>query len=111
VWEKLEGFCTDGAPAMLGSHSVLATLVKEKNCSLLTTLCVIHRQALALNTLPEELIYTLKQSVKIVNAIKRSVINTPIFETICSDLGSENETLLFNTMTFGREHVCLVIFT
>lgn len=30
MWEKLAGFCTYGAPAMLGSRSSLATLVKEK---------------------------------------------------------------------------------
>ncbi|KAK9679573.1 hypothetical protein QE152_g39891 [Popillia japonica] len=32
-WKRLAGFCTDGAPAMLGSRSGLATLVKEKNPS------------------------------------------------------------------------------
>ncbi|KAL4112420.1 hypothetical protein QTP88_016213 [Uroleucon formosanum] len=51
--------------------------------------------ALASKTLPEELIYTLKQSVKIVNAIKSSALNTRIFKIICSD--SEYETLLFHT--------------
>jgi len=30
MWENLAGFCTDGAPAMLGSRSGLATLVKQK---------------------------------------------------------------------------------
>ncbi|XP_008180095.2 protein ZBED8-like [Acyrthosiphon pisum] len=97
MWEKLAGFCTDGVPAMLGSRSGLATLVKEKNCSALTTHCVIHRQALASKTLPEELIYTLKQSVKMVNAIKSSALNTRIFKKICLDIDSEYETLLFHT--------------
>jgi len=47
MWEKLVGFCTDGAPAMLGSRSGLATLVKQKNPKVITTHCIIHRQALA----------------------------------------------------------------
>ncbi|KAL4097691.1 hypothetical protein QTP88_022423 [Uroleucon formosanum] len=55
------------------------------------------KQALASKTLPEELIYTLKQSVKMVNAIKSSALNTRIFKKICSDLDSEYETLLFHT--------------
>jgi hypothetical protein len=53
LWEKLAGFCTDGAPAMLGSRSGLATLVKAKNCRTVTTHCMIHRQALASKTLPK----------------------------------------------------------
>lgn len=28
-WEKLAGFCTDDAPAMMGSRSGLAALVKK----------------------------------------------------------------------------------
>uniref|UniRef100_A0A2S2PYP3 Transposon-derived Buster3 transposase-like protein n=1 Tax=Sipha flava TaxID=143950 RepID=A0A2S2PYP3_9HEMI len=97
MWEKLAGFCTDGAPAMLGSRSGLATLVKEKNRKVLTTHCIIHRQALASKTLPEELQYTLKQAIKLVNIIKTSALNTRIFKKICSDLDSEYETLLFHT--------------
>ncbi|XP_025406396.1 protein ZBED8-like [Sipha flava] len=97
MWEKLAGFCTDGAPAMLGSRSGLATLVKEKNRKVLTTHCIIHRQALVSKTLPEELQYTLKQAIKLVNIIKTSALNTRIFKKICSDLDSEYETLLFHT--------------
>lgn len=29
IWKKLASFCTDGAPAMLGSRLALVTLVKE----------------------------------------------------------------------------------
>jgi DNA-binding Xre family transcriptional regulator len=97
MWEKLAGFYTDGAPAMLGSRSGLATLVKEKNRKVLTTHCIIHRQALASKTLAEELQYTLKQVIKLVNTIKTSALNTRIFKKICSDLDSEYETLLFHT--------------
>lgn len=35
MWEKLSGFCSDGAPTMLGSRSGLATLVKENKRSVL----------------------------------------------------------------------------
>ncbi|XP_050065774.1 protein ZBED8-like [Aphis gossypii] len=97
MWEKLAGFCTDGAPAIIGSRSGLTTLVKEKKCKVLTTHCIIHRQALASKTLPEELLYTLKQALKLVNTIKSSALNTRIFKNICSDLDSEYETLLFHT--------------
>lgn len=79
MWEKLAGFCTDGAPAMLGSRSGLATLVKEKNHKVLTTDCIIHRQALIPKTLPEELLYILKQAIKLVNTIKSSALNIRIF--------------------------------
>lgn len=30
-WDNVVGFCTDGAPAMVGSRSGLAKLVKQKN--------------------------------------------------------------------------------
>jgi len=97
MWEKLAGFCTDGAPAMLGSRPGLTTLVKEKNSKVLTTHCIIHRQVLASKTLPEELLYTLKQAIKLVNTIKSSALNTRIFKKIYSDLDSEYETFLFHT--------------
>jgi len=41
------------APAKLGCHSGLATLVKENKNVIITTYCVIHRQALTTKTLPE----------------------------------------------------------
>lgn len=97
MWEKLAGFCTDGAPAMLGSRSGLATLVKERNPSTLTTHCVIHRQALASKTLPEDLANTMKLSIQVVNTVKSSALNTRIFKKLCADLDSEHEMLLFHT--------------
>lgn len=37
MWNKLVALCTDGALAMLGSRSGLATLVKQKNPKVITT--------------------------------------------------------------------------
>lgn len=97
IWQKLAGFCTDGAPAMLGSRSGLATLIKTKNPAAITTHCVIHRQALAAKTLPECFAIAMKTAIKVVNFIKNSALNTRLFKQLCSDMNSEHETLLFHT--------------
>ena len=69
-WAKLIGVCTDGAPSMLGSKSGFATLVKKKNPDVITTHCLIHREALASKTLPAALKVTLETDFRIVNHIK-----------------------------------------
>jgi len=97
MWEKLVGFCTDGAPAMLGSRSGLAMLVKQKNPKVITTHCIIHRQALASKTLPGCLNNTLQLAIKVVNVIKSSALNTRLFKKMCTELDSDHETLLFHT--------------
>ncbi|XP_025192117.1 protein ZBED8-like [Melanaphis sacchari] len=99
MWENLAGFCTDGAPAMLGSRSGLATLVKQKNPTTLTTHCIIHRQALASKTLPKDLAFAMKISIQLVNAIKNSALNTRVFQKLCANMDAEHETLLFHTET------------
>ncbi|KAK5641078.1 hypothetical protein RI129_009625 [Pyrocoelia pectoralis] len=74
MWEKLAGFCTDGAPAMLGSRSGLATLIKQRNPSALTSHCILHRQALASKTLPKCLNNTMQLAIRVVNFIKATVL-------------------------------------
>lgn len=96
-WEKLVGVCTDGAPSMIGCRSGFVTLLKEKNPSIISTHCMIHRQALAAKTLPEEMNKALKLAIKIVNYIKHSAVNTRLFAALCDDLSSAHKTLLFHT--------------
>lgn len=96
-WEKLAGCCTDGAPAMLGSKSGFAKLLKEKNSSIITTHCIIHNQALAMKTLPVHFGEALKIAIKLVNTVKSSALNTRVFKKLCSDLNAEHEVLLFHT--------------
>ncbi|CAM5080638.1 unnamed protein product [Eretmochelys imbricata] len=95
-WEKLVGVCIDGAPAMLVSHSGFVTLVKEKNPAITTTHCVIHRQALAAKTLPDDLRDSLNLAIKVVNFVNNSALNTRLFAALCMDLGADHNILLFH---------------
>lgn len=42
-WKNIIGFCTSRGPAMLGSRSGKATLVKVENPDTITMHCIIHR--------------------------------------------------------------------
>ncbi|XP_068993482.1 zinc finger BED domain-containing protein 5-like [Neodiprion pinetum] len=96
-WNKLIGLCTDGAPAMIGVRSGLAQKLKEKNPSIVSTHCVIHRQALASKTLPQNLRQILDSAIQIVNYIKSSALNSRLFTLLCEDLDSDHRVLLFHT--------------
>ena len=58
-WDKLGSICTDGAPAMLGARSGFLELVKQKNSKVISTHCIIHREALASRTMSHPLKQTL----------------------------------------------------
>ncbi|CAM4667024.1 unnamed protein product [Lepidochelys kempii] len=95
-WEKLVGVCTDGASAMLGSRSGFVTLVKEKNPAVTTTHCVIHIQALAAKTLPDDLRDLLNLAIKVVDFVKSSALNTRLFAALSADLGVDHKIVLFH---------------
>ena len=96
-WKNLCGCTTDGAPAMLGSQSGFKTRIAAVNSKTKHMHCMIHRQALAAKTLPTELKEVLDTTVKMVNFIKSSALNTRLFRLLCSDLDSGHETLLYHT--------------
>ncbi|XP_072401099.1 zinc finger BED domain-containing protein 5-like [Diabrotica undecimpunctata] len=95
-WEKLIGICNDGAQAMTGCRSGFIEFAKKKNPRIIGSHCIIHRQALASRTLPEPHV-TLNLAIKIVNHIKSSALNTRLFQVLCQELNSDQETLLFHT--------------
>lgn len=70
---------------------------QKKNPKIIGSHCIIHRQALACQTLPEPLMVTLDLAIKIVNHIKSSALNTRLFQVLCQELNSDQETLLFHT--------------
>lgn len=56
---------------------------------------MIHRFALASKTLPDELCKILEAVVKCVNFVKAGALNPRLFQSLCKDMDSEHEALLF----------------
>ena len=96
-WENLVGVCTDGAPAMLGSRGGFITLMKQRSPNIIGSHCVIHREALASRTLPVVLNEILAITIRVVNYVKASALNSRLFTMLCKEMDSNHEMLLFHT--------------
>ena len=96
-WENCVGICSDGAAAMTGKHGGVVTRIKQVAPGAKFTHCSIHREALACKAMPAILKTVLDQSVKVVNFIKARALNSRLFSIICSEMGSEHNTLLLHT--------------
>ena len=96
-WKNLCGVCTDGAPAMLGCKSGFISLVKKVTREIIGTHCMIHRQVLAIKTLPELFKEVLNRVIKAINFVKSRPLATRLFKVLCEDMGSTHEALLFHT--------------
>ncbi|GFR04289.1 SCAN domain-containing protein 3 [Trichonephila clavata] len=69
-WSNCIAVCTDGAAAMTGNKKGFVSCVKQKNPTVQFTHCCIHREALMVKNLPEELLNTINECIKIINLIK-----------------------------------------
>uniref|UniRef100_A0A8C4XEM1 HAT C-terminal dimerisation domain-containing protein n=1 Tax=Erpetoichthys calabaricus TaxID=27687 RepID=A0A8C4XEM1_ERPCA len=96
-WSNCIAICTDGAAAMTGSKKGFVSCVKQKNPIIQITHCCIHREALMVKNLPEELLNTMNECIKIINIIKSRALNSRIFGILCAEMGAEYESLLFYT--------------
>jgi len=96
-WSNCTSVCTDGAAAMMGNTKGFVSNVKRQNPTIQITHSCIHREALMAKNLPEELLQTMSECVKIINVIKSRALNSRIFEILCAEMGSEYQSLLFYT--------------
>ena len=96
-WSKLVSICTDGAPSMIGCKSGFTAKVSQIAPHVKFTHCFIHRYALAVKTLPENLKKSLETVVKIINYLKSSATNSRIFQQLCESLGCARTVLLLHT--------------
>lgn len=114
-WKNLISLCTDGAPAMIGVRSGLAIKVAEvANENFEAIHCILHREALASESMSKELSETWHPAVKMINFIKASALNIRIFSLLCDEIDSEYRTLLLHTkvrwLSRGKSFNRLVTF-
>ena len=111
-WRDCVGVSTDGAPSMLGVHSGFVAHVKKVNPEILATHCVIHRQALAVKGLSDQLQNVMTDVVKLVNFIKASALNSRLFRSFCEEMNSEFQELLYyaETRWLSRGNVLQRVF-
>lgn len=88
-WKKLQGFCSDGTPAMLGSRLGLSTLVKEKNPDTVTIHCIIIRHAV-------RFFNVMKLAIEMVKSNKASAKHRHIFNKLSAELKSSDHETRFH---------------
>nr|XP_055065380.1 SCAN domain-containing protein 3-like [Misgurnus anguillicaudatus] len=96
-WDNCVAVCTDGAGAMVGKNKGLKAKVLEVAPHVKFTHCIIHRESLASKALDSELHSVLNCAIKIVNHIKSRPVNSRLLATLCNEMGSQHEALLFHT--------------
>lgn len=95
AWDQCVGVCTDGSGSMAGCYQGLRDRIRSKAPNAVWTHCMIHREALAAETLSGELHDILKIVIKVVNFIKTSPMKKRFFAKLCDDIGAEQSCLLF----------------
>lgn len=96
-WKKVVGLCTDGAQSMVGKNKGLAKRISDvANEEFSSSHCILHREALASKKMSPELNDTLQFTVKMINHIKSSALNSRLFSLLCMERGSDYQNVLFH---------------
>jgi hypothetical protein len=78
-------------------HSGVAAKIKESaDANMVLTHCFIHKEHLAAKKVAPELNEILLQSIKIVNYIKNSALNTRLLSVLCEEMRSDHQHLLYH---------------
>ena len=73
---------------------------------------MIHREVLAVRTMPESLMNVFLQVIKIVNHITSSALNTRLFKLFCHEMDSDHINLMFYTQVrwLSRGNVIIRVY-
>lgn len=98
-WSKVSAIVTDGAPAMAGGQSGLATRicnkVSEHGGSAVKLHCIIHQQVLCAKCLQFD--HVMKPVVKTINFIRSKALNHRQFQQFLLDMDAEYGDVLYHT--------------
>lgn len=97
LWTNCISVCTDGAPAMTGKFKGFVSRLKQDFPNIISTHCFIHREALMIKSIPDELKNVLDLVIKMVNYIKSRSLKTRILKKMCEEAGSRYEVLVLHT--------------
>ena len=94
---KLSGIVADGTPSMIGSKSVLVTLLKQhlgrRENELIQFHCLIHQENLCAKSLGFELV--MKVVISRINFIKSRSLNHRQFNNFLGDIENKCDDLIF----------------
>ncbi|XP_033226014.1 protein FAM200A-like [Belonocnema kinseyi] len=96
-WKKCVAISSDGASSMTGINVGFVKYFKVVAPNSSWYHCIIHKYALAAKSMPALLKEVMDDSVKIVNLIKSSSLNSRLFAVLSEELGAEFSQLLYHT--------------
>ena len=94
-WEDCVGVCTDGAASMTGRRSGVVKLIKDVAPEVTWNYCFLHREALAAKDMSLGLSEVMDIAVKTINNLRKSALNSRLFEELCKEHEAEHTTLLY----------------
>ena len=94
---KIRSVCTYGTPFMLRNRSGFVNLFRQEVPDVLSTRCMLHRQALMSKTLPPNFKDVMNSCVKIINFIRGRALNHRLFKAFCNELDESSSALFFHT--------------
>ncbi|XP_076047489.1 zinc finger BED domain-containing protein 5-like [Oratosquilla oratoria] len=96
-WLRCVGVCTDGAAAMTGKRSGVIAFIKERAPNVVSTHCMLHREALVAKRIDDELYQVLQIVVKTVNYVKAHPMKARLFEALCHEMDADFHGLLLHS--------------
>ncbi|KAF2348604.1 protein of unknown function DUF4371 [Trinorchestia longiramus] len=110
-WDMVSAVCSDRVPVTLERRFGFGAVVKANAPLIIVTHCILHRHALATETLSSKPAEVLK-IVDCVNYMQSSALRHRIFSELCKEVGSEFEVLLYhsNIWWLSREQVLNRVF-
>ena len=97
--DELSGVATDGAPAMVGKHKGLVSLLKKeldakeiRHDTLIFRHCIIHQQSLCAKSVKFD--HVISVVTDCINFIKKRDLNNRIFKQVLKDFDADYDDLL-----------------